>query len=209
MFENAHRAHLGVALDEYRRSLGELLSPMTGVAASNPFAWFPTERSVDEITEPTAQNRMVGYPYTKLMTSIMDVDMAAAVLVASDEAADSLGVPDERRVYLRGWGYAEDPLALARRADLWRSGAMEAAGAAALHGAGAGVDDLAHLDLYSCFTSSIGFALDALGIDPKSARSPGPDVAPDRTGGRGATTSPTPWPPWSRPCAPTLGRSDW
>ncbi len=180
MFENAHRAHLGMPLDEYRRSLGELLSPMTAVAASNPFAWFPTERSVEEITDPTAQNRMVGYPYTKLMTSIMDVDMAAAVLVASDEAADSLGVPDERRVYLRGWGYAQDPLALARRADLWRSGAMEAAGAAALRGAGAGVDDLAHLDLYSCFTSSIGFALDALGLDPKRARSPGPDVAPDR-----------------------------
>jgi acetyl-CoA C-acetyltransferase len=57
---------------------------------------------------------------------------------------------------------------------------MEAAAAAALDGAGAGVDDLAHLDLYSCFTSSIGFALDALGLDPKRARSPGPDVAPDR-----------------------------
>ena len=58
---------------------------------------------------------MVGYPYTKLMTAIMDVDMAAAVLVASDEAADSLGVPADRRVYLRGWGYAEDPVALGAR----------------------------------------------------------------------------------------------
>ena len=60
MFENAHRGHLGMPLDEYRRSLGELLSPMTGVAASNPFAWFRTERSVEEITDPTGQNRMVG-----------------------------------------------------------------------------------------------------------------------------------------------------
>jgi acetyl-CoA C-acetyltransferase len=180
MFDNAHRGHLGVPLDEYRRTLGELLSPMTGVAAANPYAWFPTERSPDEIIGPTEQNRMVGYPYSKLMTAIMDVDMAAGVLLASDAAADALGVPADKRVYLRGWGFARDPNALAQRADLWRSGAMEAASTAALAGAGAGVDDVAHLDLYSCFTSSIGFALDALGIETKAARSPQADVAPER-----------------------------
>ncbi|HEV3264742.1 MAG TPA: hypothetical protein VG014_04400, partial [Acidimicrobiales bacterium] len=180
LFENAHRAHLGAGLEEYRRSLGELLSPMTGVAAANPGAWFPIVRGVEEILGPTAQNRMVGYPYSKLMTAIMDVDMAAAVLVASDATADSLGVPIDRRVYLRGWGYAEDPPAVAQRSDLWRSGAMEAASAAALLGAGAGVGDVAHLDLYSCFASSIEFALDALGIDPGSARSADPATPPDR-----------------------------
>jgi acetyl-CoA C-acetyltransferase len=124
---------------------------------------------------------MVGYPYSKLMTAIMDVDMAAAVLLASDATADSLGVPADKRVYLRGWGYAEDPPALARRSDLWRSGAMEAASRAALLGAGAGVDDIAHFDLYSCFASSIGFALDALGIDPAAVRSPDPGIAPKRS----------------------------
>ena len=45
---------------------------------------------------------------------------------------------------------------------------------------GAGVDDIGHLDLYSCFASSIEFALDALGIDQAAARSADPGVAPDR-----------------------------
>ena len=181
LFENARRAHLGADLATYRRSLGELLAPMTAVASANPYAWFPTARGVDEILGPTEGNRMVGYPYSKLMTAIMDVDMAAAVIVASDTMADSLGVPLDNRVYLRGWGYAEDPPAVAARRDLWRSGAMEAASAAALLGAGAGVDDVSHLDLYSCFASSIEFALDALGIDPAAARSPGPEVVPERS----------------------------
>ncbi len=154
MFDNAHRAHLGTRLDDYRHQLGELLSPMTAVAAANPQAWFPVARGVEEIVGPTADNRMVGYPYSKLMTAIMDVDMAAGVLVASDETADSLGVPTDRRVYLRGWGYAEDPVALGARAELWRSGAMAAASAAALSGAGVPADAVDHLDLYSCFTSS-------------------------------------------------------
>ena len=70
---------------------------------------------------------MVAYPYTKLMTSIMDVDMAAALLLASAEKADALGVPEEQRVYLRGWGYAEDPVHVAGHPELWRSPAMAAA----------------------------------------------------------------------------------
>ena len=56
--------------------------------------------------------------------------------------------------------------------DLWRSPAMKAAADAALAGAGIRADDVAHLDLYSCFASSVCFALDALGIaedDPRAA----------------------------------------
>ena len=46
-----------------------------------------------EIVTPTADNRMVAYPYTKLMTAIMDVDMAASLVLAEPEKADALGVP--------------------------------------------------------------------------------------------------------------------
>ena len=42
---------------------------------------------------------------------------------------------------------------------------MAAASAEALRAAGVGIDDVAHLDLYSCFPSSVAFALDALGLD--------------------------------------------
>ena len=168
MFDIARRGHLGVAPDEYRRRAGELLSPMTKVAAANPYAWFPIERTVDQLITPTPDNRLVGYPYTKYMVSIMDVDMAAAVLLADTETADRLGVPDEKRVYLRGWSYATDPPYVAAHPDLWRSPAMERASAAALGAAGVGIDDVAHVDLYSCFASSVHFACDALGIDPLS-----------------------------------------
>ena len=85
---------------------------------------------------PTATNRMVGYPYTKYMVSIMDVDMAGALLLTSHEAADAMGVPADRRVYLRGWCYATDPIYVAEHVDLWRSPAMEHAASTALGGGG-------------------------------------------------------------------------
>jgi acetyl-CoA C-acetyltransferase len=171
LFDNARRAHLGRGLDEHRAALGRVLAPMTEIAAASPHAWFPVARDADAIVTPTTDNRMVAYPYTKLMTSIMDVDMAAALVLASAAKADALGVPEERRVYLRGWGYAEDAAHVAGHPELWRSPAMAAAARGALAGARIGVDDVAHLDLYSCFASSVCFALDALGIgedDPRA-----------------------------------------
>jgi acetyl-CoA C-acetyltransferase len=170
IFDNARRGHLGVGLDEYRRQLGDLLAPLTDIAAANPLAWFPASRSADEIITATPENRMVGYPYTKYMISIMDVDMAAAVLVASHEAADALGVPPERRVYLRGWCYATDPIYLAEHDEMWRSPAMAAAAREALRVGGVGVDDVAHLDVYSCFGSSVNFARDALELGDGDSR---------------------------------------
>jgi acetyl-CoA C-acetyltransferase len=170
LWDVARRAHLGVAPEAYRRGIGELMAPMTRVAAANPYAWFPVERSAEELMTPTAENRMVGYPYTKYTVSIMDVDLAGALIVASHAAADRLGVPLERRVYLRGWAYGCDPVYVAEHAEAWRSPAMAEVYATALRAAGLGVDDLAHFDLYSCFASSVHLALDALALEPSDHR---------------------------------------
>jgi acetyl-CoA C-acetyltransferase len=174
LFDTARRAHLGRTPAEHQPLLGQLMAPLTEVAAANPaHAWFPVARSPEEIATPGTDNRLVASPYTKLLTSIMDVDMAAAVLLASEAQADALGVPVERRVYLRSWASALDPNWVGQRRELWRSPAMKAASGAALAGAGVGIDDVALLDFYSCFASSVGFALDALGIDEAEARAGG------------------------------------
>jgi acetyl-CoA C-acetyltransferase len=170
LWDVARRAHLAVAPDDYRRRLGELMTRFTAVAADNPNAWFPVERSVDELITSSAQNRMVGYPYTKYLVSVMNVDMAACVIVASEQAADEMRVPRDRRVYVRGWCYAEDPVYVAEHDPTWASPAMRAASGEALAGAGIGIDDVAHLDLYSCFASSVNFALDALGLSADDPR---------------------------------------
>ncbi len=170
VFDSARRARLGTGLDDYRAGIGEMLAPMTEVAAANPHAWFPVRRDADEIVAARPENRMIGYPYTKYMVAVMDVDMAAALIVATHDRADALGVPAERRVYLRGWCDGFDPVLVAAHPDMSRSPAMTAGGAEALRVAGARVDDVAHLDLYSCFPSSLHFAADALGIEPSDQR---------------------------------------
>jgi acetyl-CoA C-acetyltransferase len=170
LFDNARRAHLGIGLDDYRAGIGAMLAPMNEVAAANPHAWFRTRRDAAEIVAPAPDNRMVGYPYTKYMVAVMDVDMAAALIIATHDRADALGIPADRRVYLRGWCDGFDPVLVAAHPVLGRSPAMAAASAEALRGAGAHVDDVAFFDLYSCFPSSLHFATDALGIEPTDRR---------------------------------------
>src|SRR3954471_11812445 len=164
LFDVARRAQRGESLDDYVAGIGAMMAPMTDVAAKSPHAWFPVARSASELVTATPDNRYVGWPYTKWIVSVMDVDMASAAIIATHETADRLGVPAERRVYLRGWAYGTDCWNVAERDEMWRSAAMEATSQAALTVAGIDIDEVAHLDLYSCFGSSLHLACDALGI---------------------------------------------
>jgi acetyl-CoA C-acetyltransferase len=170
LWDVARRAHDGIAPEAYAAEVGATMAGLSTVAEANPLAWFPRARSAAELAGATAENRLVAYPYTKYEVSVMDVDMAGALLVASHAQADALGVPAERRVYLRGWCFATDPTYVAEHPEPWRSPAMAAASTEALRRAGVGIDDVAHLDLYSCFASSVHLACDALGVAPDDGR---------------------------------------
>jgi acetyl-CoA C-acetyltransferase len=159
--DSARRAHRGLGPAEHARMIGELLAPLSAVAVGNPHAWFPTAYQPAQISEPGPDNRMVAFPYTKRSVAFMDVDMAAAVVIASHEAADRLGVPTEDRVYLHRWAEAADAAHPAEHPELWRSPAMAWCAAQT----SPDPEAFGHLDLYSCFPSALWFALDALGRD--------------------------------------------
>jgi acetyl-CoA C-acetyltransferase len=168
----ARRAARGIAPAAYRREQGELFAAMTDVAAHNPHAWFPVKRSPEELVEITADNRMVGYPYTKLMVSIMDVDLAAAVIVTTPEAAARMGISRDRLVWIAGWATGRDPEYVAEHADLARSPGMSSALNGALSVAQTSIGDLDAIDIYSCFPSAVAFALDALGLERRDRLAP-------------------------------------
>jgi acetyl-CoA C-acetyltransferase len=170
LFENALRARQGLSLDEHRARLGRLYSGFSEVAAAHPNAWFRKPRTADEIATVSASNRMVAFPYPKLMNAIIEVDQAAALLLTSAGVARELGVPRERWVFLLGGAEAHDHWLISDRVDYASSPAIRAAGRAALDAAGLGIDDIELLDLYSCFPSAVQIARNELGIADDDSR---------------------------------------
>ena len=170
LWDTARRAKRGASLTDDADEAAAMMSAMSVTAAANPHAWRRTALDAQTVGTPTTDNRYVGWPYTKHEVAVMDVDMSAALLLATAEKADALGVDETDRLYLNGWAYAEDPPSIAERSDPSRSVAMAVAGRHALAGAGIGIDDVDAFDLYSCFPSSVRLACDALGLavdDPR------------------------------------------
>jgi len=164
LFENALRAANRWTLQEHAARIGGLWSRFSQVAAGNPHAWIRRARTADEIVTPGPANRMVSFPYPKLCTANMQVDQGAGYIVCSVEAARAAGVPEERWVFPLAGADGNDHWFVSERPELHRSPAIGLAGAAALELAGLGIDDVAWIDLYSCFPAVVQMAAAELGL---------------------------------------------
>lgn len=163
MAEIARRHRTGQSADEHRAHISELWASAARVAADNPYAAVRNAPSAEEIGTPSDTNRMVADPYPKLMTSNVNVDMAAAVVLCSAEAATAAGIPESRWVFPLAAAGAYDHWQLRSRWELDRSPAMELGGNALLDHLDTHIDAFEHIDLYSCFPIAIQVAQDALG----------------------------------------------
>ena len=164
VFENAVRAASSRSIEEHERVIASLWSRFSAVAADNPYAWSPAALTADEIAKVTPANRLIGFPYTKLMNANLTVDQSAALLMCSAEVAAGAGIARERWVFPWAGADAHDHWWVSERADLHSSPAIRAAGRAALAHAGTGIDDIAHIDVYSCFPSAVQIAALELGL---------------------------------------------
>lgn len=164
LIESALRRAAGATTAEHRARIADLWARASAVAAGNPFAWDRTERTAEEVATPAPGNRWVSEPYTKLMCANFNVDLGAAVIVTSVAAAQAAGVPQEKWVFLHAGASAADEWFVSERADLARSPAIAAVGAAALDHAGITASDLGPVDLYSCFPAAVELGARALGL---------------------------------------------
>jgi acetyl-CoA C-acetyltransferase len=167
LFEQALRHAAGRSIGDHLAHVSNLWAGFAAVAADNPHAWIRDGLSAEQIRTPSAHNRWVCWPYTKVMNANNAVEQAAALVVCSAERARALGIPRDRWVFPQAGTQAHDTDAVSHRPDLSSSGAIRLAARELFALAGRGVDDVAHVDLYSCFPSAvqIGAAEIGLGLD--------------------------------------------
>jgi acetyl-CoA C-acetyltransferase len=171
MFEQALAHRDGRTPDEQRAWLSTLMSPFTEVAATHPdLSWFPKVRDASFLGDVGPDNRMIAEPYTKNLNSILQVDMSAAIILLSAEAAEAAGVPRDKWIFPWSGAKCDDVYLVVERPDLTRAAGIEAAASAALTAAGIGVDDVSAFDFYSCFPSAVQMGAEGVGVtldDPR------------------------------------------
>lgn len=164
MFEQAVRIAAGETVEAHRRRIGELWAQFSSVAAANPHAWNREALTAEQIYQPSPSNRMISWPYTKLMNSNNMVDQGAVLILASAEKAKELQIPSERWIFPHSGADSHDTYAIGERAEFHRSPAIRIAGQRALQLAGASVEDMDLIDVYSCFPSAVQVAATELGL---------------------------------------------
>ena len=170
LFETAIRGRMGHSIEEHQNYLGELFTPFTKVAKAHPNAWFPIERSANEISTVSEVNRYIGYPYTKYMNAIMEVDQASSLVMMTEEKADYFSIPKEKRIYLHGCADINEVWNVTERPELHRSKAIRVMGEKAFKMSGWNIDQIDFFDLYSCFPSMVELGREALDIGRKDPR---------------------------------------
>src|ERR1700719_4299081 len=174
-YEAASSAHWGQTPREAMAESGHLWSTFATTASENPNAWLKRRFAADEITTPTPDNRLIAWPYTKLMVANPTVNMGGAILMTSLAKARAAGISEDRLIYPLGGASAEEPRDYLLRDQFYESHPQNAVLKAVMEFAGGDGRKFDAIELYSCFPCV-----------PKMARRPlglGSDAQPTVTGG--------------------------
>jgi acetyl-CoA C-acetyltransferase len=174
-YEAATSARWGQTPREAMAESGQLWSTYSDVASKNPNAWLKRRFSPDEITTPTPDNRLIAWPYTKLMVANPTVNMGGALLLTSLAKARAAGIAEDRLIYPLGGASAEEPRDYLLRDQFYESHPQNAVLNAVMALAGGDGRKFDAIELYSCFPCVPKMARRTLGLSA--------DVQPTVTGG--------------------------
>src|SRR5437899_2044972 len=174
-YEAATSAQWGQTPREALAESGQLWSTYSTVAAENPNAWLKRRFTSDEITTPSPDNRLIAWPYTKLMVANPTVNTGGAILMTSLAKARAAGIAEEQLIYPLGGASAEEPRDYLLRDQFYESHPQNAVLNAVMDLVGGDGQKFDAIELYSCFPCVPKMARRTLGL--------GPDVQPTVTGG--------------------------
>ena len=164
LYENATQAAWGQTPAQGLAESAELWSAYSSVAADNPDSWLQRRFAPEEIATPSASNRMIAWPYPKLMTANPLVNQGSAVLLTSLATARAAGIPERLMIPIQGGAAAGEPLDYMQRDQFHRAHAMDVVLEAALEIADGDANRFAHREFYSCFPCVPKMARRKLGL---------------------------------------------
>jgi acetyl-CoA C-acetyltransferase len=163
LYESATRAAWGQSFAEAQEETGVMWAAYSRAAAENDEAFIREPLTAEQIATVSDRNRMITFPYTKLMVANSAVNQGAAVLVTSLERARRMGIAEDRIVYVGAGAAASESEDFLSRDSYIHSRAMEVSIGKTLQLNQLESGDLDYVELYNCFPCVAKMARRALG----------------------------------------------
>jgi acetyl-CoA acetyltransferase len=153
------------SIAQHSRASAALWSRFSHVAANNRTRGSRAD-AVGGDREPSETNRLVAFPYTKFLVANMVVDLGAALIVCRWTRRAGTASRAMRWIFPHA---CTDVFETTRRRarDAARPGRDPRRGRRALALAGVDAEQVAHVDLYSCFPSAVQIAAAEVGFAPE------------------------------------------
>ncbi|WP_375291734.1 acetyl-CoA acetyltransferase [Qipengyuania sp.] len=151
LYENAGRAVRGETLAEGQAESGKLWSGMSEVAAECKHAWLRQKVAPDDVVTPSAGNRPIAFPYTKLQVANASVNQGAGYIVTSLAEARRRGIEEERLIHVGHGAAAHEDEDFLKRDSYAASPSLATSIEQCLAKNAIAPGDLNHVELYSCF----------------------------------------------------------
>lgn len=157
LIEQARRSDLGMSREAYLDETAKLMASFSEIASKNPYAQWPGAMSAAQIRNAEPLTHL----YTKRMIAQDSVNQGASLLITSVAKARSLGIPEDRWVFMHGAAQGMDVDVSIRPTP----GTSVVAGAVldkALDMAACTPTDIDLIDIYSCFPCAVSEISDHL-----------------------------------------------
>ena len=172
--DNALRVAEGGTIDQHLDEIAALWAGFNRVAQErvareqvaqhHAAADFAEPRDAAFLRQAGPGNRALAFPYAKWHVSQWSVDQAAALILCSVGVAEAAGVSRDRWIFPAVSVESSFACSLTKRAEMHRWPAMAVLGAAAADHIGRSLDEVDHVELYSCFPAAVRVQQRELGL---------------------------------------------
>ena len=155
ILESAFRAASKSEINEHNDFLASIYAHFSKIASKNNDGWIGKSLKKSEILNKSKKNPPQAFPYNKYHCTSWNVNQSAAIIICSEEVADKLSVPFEKRVYPLASSENNHMIATLQRPNLIEPIGMKLASEFILKICEKNNLNIDFYDLYSCFPIAI------------------------------------------------------
>jgi len=166
ILETAYRKKNKLSLEEHREKISHMYAEFSEIAANNSDGWIDSKKSSEDIKQVSKENPLQALPYNKFHCTSWNVNQASAMIICSEDLADKLNIPKDKRVYPLASSETNHMIAPIQRPELTQSTGLNLAAKF--------IKDICKdqqiqpniYELYSCFPIAVQMFADSLNLKP-------------------------------------------